>query len=197
MLTAALFGLFHGVNPAMGWLFALFRALFHKDRRLLFRSLLPIAVGHALSVLLVVLVVTLASSVLPVAPVRWGAAGVVLLFGLYKLWRAGRHPDWRRMQVSDWDLLLWSFLCATTHGSGLMLVPALFGHQGLGPALWIMALHSLVMLAAMGACAIIVHDRLDFTKLRRFWPNFDLIWAYGLVVAGVLSVVAAVSHSHV
>lgn len=196
MLTAALFGLFHGVNPAMGWLFALFRALFYKDRRLLFRSLLPIAVGHALSVGLVVLVVTVASSVLPVAPVRWGAGGIVLLFGLYKLWRAGRHPDWRRMQVSDWDLVLWSFLCATTHGSGLMLVPALFGHQGMGIALEILGLHSLVMLAAMALCAVLVHDRLDFTKLRRFWPNFDLIWAYGLVVAGVLSVVAAVSHGH-
>jgi hypothetical protein len=196
MLTAALFGLFHGVNPAMGWLFALFRALFHKDRRLLFRSLGPIALGHAVSVGLVLLVVSVASSVLPVAPVRWGAAAVVLLFGLYKLWRAGRHPAWRTMQVSNRDLFLWSFLCATSHGSGLMLVPALFGYQGLGGALGILGLHSLVMLTAMAGCAVLVHDRFDFTKLRRFWPNFDLVWAYGLVVAGVLSIVAAGSHSH-
>lgn len=196
MVTAVLFGLFHGVNPAMGWLFALFRALFHKDRSLLFKSLGPIALGHALSVGIVVLVMVGAQSLLPVTPVRWGAAVIVLAVGLYKLWRVGRHPGWRSLQVKNWDLFLWSFLCATSHGSGLMLVPALFGHQGFGTALLIMGLHSGVMLLAMASIAVLIHDRVDLNRVRRFWLNFDLVWAYGLVVAGVLSIVAAVSHSH-
>jgi hypothetical protein len=180
----------------MGWLFALFRALHQKDRRLLFRSLLPIALGHALSVGLVILVVVVAQSTLPVAPVRWGSGGVILLFGLYKLWQVGHHPTWRSLKVTDWDLVVWSFLGATSHGSGLMLVPALFGHGNLGWGLLLLGVHTLVMLVAMATCAILVHDRFDFHRVRRFWVNFDLVWAYGLVVAGVLSVVAAVSHSH-
>lgn len=196
MLTAVLIGAFHGINPAMGWLFAVFLALHRRQRAQLFRSLLPIAAGHGLSVALVVAVIAAAQSTLPVQAVRYASAAAVLGFGLYRLARYYRHLRWASLNVSHRDLAVWSFLGATAHGSGLMLAPLVLGLPGGSRAALLVLVHTAAMLAAMAATAVLVHDRFGIASLRRFWLNFDLVWAVALVLAGGLSFLAAWSHTH-
>lgn len=119
-------GAFHGINPGMGWLFAVALGLQEGRRRAVFRALLPIAIGHALSIGAVVLVVGLAQEAIPLEWLRWPIGAGLVLFGGYKLFRM-RHPKWVGMKVSFRDLVTWSFLMASAHGAGLMLVPVLLG----------------------------------------------------------------------
>lgn len=196
MWTAALFGLFHGINPGMGWLFAVYRAMHRRDRSELYRSLWPITLGHAASVGLVVLLVALARSTLPIQPLRYASAGLLLAMGLYQLSRYYRHLAWSGMNLSARDLALWSFLGATAHGSGLMLAPLALGAAGGGQSIGLVLLHTAAMLLSMYGGAVLVHDRLNLSHLRRFWVNFDLIWAASLLVIGALSLLAAWSHTH-
>ncbi len=119
-------GAFHGINPGMGWLFAVGLGLQEKRRRAVFRALVPIALGHALSIGVVVLVVALAQAAVPLEWLRWPIGAGLVLFGGYKLFRM-RHPRWVGMKVSFRDLVTWSFLMASAHGAGLMLVPVLLG----------------------------------------------------------------------
>lgn len=125
---AALLGLgaFHGINPGMGWLFAVALGLQEGRRRAVFRALIPIALGHALSIGVVVLIVALAQAAIPMEWLRWPIGLGLLAFGAYKLFRM-RHPKWVGMKVSFRDLVTWSFLMASAHGAGLMLVPVLLG----------------------------------------------------------------------
>src|SRR5262247_3417738 len=119
-------GAFHGINPGMGWLFAVALGLQEKSQRAVKRALLPIALGHALSIGVVVLVVGLLQAVLPEQVVRYLCAALLGVFCLWRLVRA-RHPRWVGMRVGFRDLMLWSFLMASAHGAGLMLVPLLLG----------------------------------------------------------------------
>jgi hypothetical protein len=119
-------GAFHGINPGMGWLFAVALGLQEGRRRAVFRSLVPIALGHALSIGVVVLVVGFAQEAIPLEWLRWPIGAGLVLFGGYKLFRM-RHPRWVGMKVSFRDLVTWSFLMASAHGAGLMLVPVLLG----------------------------------------------------------------------
>ncbi len=196
MLTAALLGAFHGINPAMGWLFAVFLAAQRRQRAELFHSLLPIAMGHGLSVALVVGMVATARSTLPVQPVRYASAVIVLGFGIYRLIRWYRHVGWNSLKLSRWDLVLWSFLGATAHGSGLMLTPLVLGLPGASETVAVVLVHTLVMLAVMAGAAVIVHDRGLLTALRKYWVNFDLLWAGGLILAGLLLFLGAAGHTH-
>jgi hypothetical protein len=214
-LAVALLGAFHGINPAMGWRFAVALGLQRRRRRVLLWSLLPLAVGHEASVAAVVLVGALAGMALSPDPLRPVAAAALLAFGALKLLRPRAHPRWVGMRVSPRDLVLWSFLMATAHGAGLMLLPVLFGAGGaaaagtahthadgrvhvhlleggpLGLALAqdtaAVALHTLAMLAAMTAVAGLVYDRLGVAVLRRSWVNFDAVWAVAVLVAGVFT----------
>jgi hypothetical protein len=119
-------GAFHGINPGMGWLFAVALGLQEGRRRAVFRALVPIAIGHALSIGVVVLVVGLAQEAIPLEWLRWPVGAGLVVFGGYKLVRM-RHPKWVGMKVSFRDLVTWSFLMASAHGAGLMLVPVLLG----------------------------------------------------------------------
>jgi hypothetical protein len=119
-------GAFHGINPGMGWLFAVALGLQEGRRRAVFRALVPIAIGHALSIGVVVLVVGLAQEAIPLEWLRWPIGAGLVVFGGYKLVRM-RHPKWVGMKVSFRDLVTWSFLMASAHGAGLMLVPVLLG----------------------------------------------------------------------
>ena len=125
-LTLFGLGAFHGINPGMGWLFAVALGLQEKSRRKVLQALPPIALGHAVSVALVAAVLWLAEAALPERALRWGAAALLFGFGLYRLLRS-RHPSWVGMRVGFRDLVLWSFLMASAHGAGLMLVPVLLG----------------------------------------------------------------------
>ena len=123
-LTLFGLGAFHGINPGMGWLFAVALGLQEKSRRKVLAALPPIAVGHAISIGIVAGLLWLAQASLPDRALRYGSATILFGFGLYRLLRA-RHPTWVGMRVGFRDLVLWSFLMASAHGAGLMLVPVL------------------------------------------------------------------------
>jgi hypothetical protein len=201
-LALALLGAYHGLNPAMGWLFAVALGLQEQRRGAVLQAFPPIALGHAFAILLAVLVVGVAPVAVPRDVLRYVCAGTLILFGLYKLVRR-KHPRWVGMRVSFGDLTAWSFLMASAHGAGLMLVPILLGlsepmqgthdhatHAGSAPVLMgltAVGLHTLVMFVAMGAIAIVVYEKLGVMILKRTWINLDLLWAGALVAAGVIT----------
>jgi hypothetical protein len=209
-LALAGLGAYHGLNPAMGWLFAV--ALGLQERRLgaVLRAFTPIALGHVLAVSAAVLVVGVAQIVVPLDALRYACASVLILFGLYKLVRR-KHPRWVGMRVGFRDLTAWSFLMASAHGAGLMLVPVLLklspaqpmqgidGHadhaaHGAGPTaaamladLAAVGLHTLAMFVAMGLIAVVVYEKFDVMILKSAWFNVDLLWAGALVAAGAVT----------
>ncbi len=194
-LWLALIGLgaFHGLNPAMGWLFSVALGLQHRSRITLLWSLLPIALGHAISIGGIVLLSAFARRVVEANALRWTAAGILIAFGLYRL--VARHSGRATgMQVGFLDLSVWSFLMATGHGAGLMLLPILLrlpiGGMQSSPVsmgtgvLLVVAVHTLAMLAVAGAIALVVYDWFGLAFLRRGWINLDLVWAIALLVVG-------------
>jgi hypothetical protein len=204
-LVLALLGAYHGLNPAMGWLFAVALGLQEQRRGAVLQALPPIALGHAVSILLAVLVIGVAQIVVPFDALRYACAGVLILFGLYKLVKR-KHPRWVGMRVGFRDLTAWSFLMSSAHGAGLMLVPVLLrlsepmqgahGHGdhvanvGAGTVLADLAavgLHTLAMFAVMGTIAVVVYEKLGVMILKRTWFNIDLLWAGALMAAGVIT----------
>ncbi|GII91469.1 hypothetical protein [Sinosporangium siamense] len=194
-LTAVLLlGAFHGLNPAMGWLFAVARGLQERSRDRLLQSLPVIAAGHLGSVALVALVVGATGSLITgrALPI---VAGVVLVgFGLWRL-LSSRHFRWVGMNLSLPQLAAWSFLMSSAHGAGLMLLPvftaAHTGHAGhaMSGGLGVAALHTLAMFVVAGVIAVIVYEVAGVTILRRAWFNLDRMWAVALVAAGVFTLV--------
>jgi hypothetical protein len=203
----ALLGAYHGLNPAMGWLFAVALGLQERKRGAVLQALPPTALGHAVSILATVLVVGVAQLLVPLDVLRYACAGVLILFGLYKLVRR-KHPRWVGMRVGFRDLTAWSFLMSSAHGAGLMLVPVLLrlsepmqgaynhgdhaANVGAGTVLADLAavgLHTLTMFAVMGAIAVVVYEKLGVMILKRTWFNLDLLWAGALVGAGLITLV--------
>lgn len=129
--TLALLGAYHGLNPAMGWLFAVALGLQTRRRAAVLQALGPIALGHAAAVALAVLIVGVAQVLMPVTYLRLAGASVLIGFGIYKLVKRA-HPRWVGMRVGFRDLTLWSLLMSSAHGAGLMLVPTLFQFQESG-----------------------------------------------------------------
>ncbi len=196
-LTLAGLGAFHGLNPAMGWLFAVALGLHRRDRRVVWLSLLPIALGHALSVVIVVLLLVWAGVMIPPRAVRI-AAGVALIGWAIYHWRFGsRHRVRVGMRTGMAGLALWSFLMATAHGAGLMLWPVLMplcfpgGAPSSGStspfvtALMGVSVHTLAMLSVTAATAVAVYEWVGLAILRSAWINVDLIWTIALMAAGV------------
>ncbi len=190
-LALAGLGAFHGLNPAMGWLFAVALGLQRQSMRAVLWSLPPIALGHALSIALVVIVVALLQVLIDFDLLQWGAALVLIGFGVSRL--VARHRGRGGMQVGFGELALWSFLMATAHGAGLMIVPVLLhlpvhaGHAAhLQPDMSAAAvgLHTAAMLAVAGVVAVVVYRWVGLAFLRRGWINVDLIWAIALIAAG-------------
>ena len=201
-----LLGAFHGLNPGMGWLFAVALGLQEKRRQAVIRAVLPIAVGHAASIGAVVLVVGAMRVLLPESLLQRLCAGVLIAFGLYRLFRA-RHPRWVGMRVGFKDLTIWSFVMASAHGAGLMLVPILLqwpaGHSAhahlihelspevvaRSPALMLLAVgvHTAGMLTVTSAVSVLVYEKFGLALLRRAWLNVDVLWAIALFIAGVLA----------
>jgi len=189
------FGAYHGLNPGMGWLFALALGLQQKSERAIWRSMLPITTGHAASIVIVAALVLVAGHWLSITHLRYLAAIVLLAFAVFKLFNSYRHPRWVGMRVGMKDLFFWSFLMAAAHGAGLMVAPTLLevGHAAAGPAAGFASaagvamailLHTTAMLAVMLVTALVVYRKLGLTILRRRWVNFDMIWAVALLVVG-------------
>jgi hypothetical protein len=209
-LTSALIlaglGAFHGLNPAMGWLFAVALGLQEHSRNGVLRALPPIVLGHAASVLVTLGLVSAASLAAPPKAISYGVAALVCGFGVGRLVRR-RHPRWVGMKVTRWQLAGWSFLMATAHGAGLMVLPVALhseheGHMGhsthsapsghdvaalASQSLLATGIHTLAMLAATTVLALLVYERLGVAVLRKAWFNLDFAWAVALIGAGAFA----------
>jgi hypothetical protein len=209
-LAVALLGAYHGVDPSMGWLFAVGLGLQEHRRGKVFEALLPIAAGHLISVGLTVALIAyaMASGVWILRPL---GAVALIAFGIFRLRRPQAHPRWVAMRVNARDLITWSFLMASAHGAGLMLFPILMdmpaggagmpamhhqmpmisahGHISLMQAIAVVLVHTGAMLLVMGTVAIAVYQWIGLQILRSAWINLDTIWAVALIAAGVLSLI--------
>ena len=195
-LAVVLLGAFHGVNPGMGWLFAVSFGLQERDRGALLRALPPIAVGHELAVAPVAIVVSVFSSTVTRAVVVGVLAVALTGFGVYLLLRT-RHFTWVGMRLSRWELAWWSFLMSTVTGAGLMLSPVLVSAApGAGPleralagpavlALAAALVHGLMMLMTSAVIAVAVYEFVGLRVLRSAWVNLDRVWAGAFLAAGV------------
>ena len=212
-LTLFGLGAFHGINPAMGWLFAVALGLQEQKRAAVFRALPPIALGHALSVGIIVAMVLLARISLPHSTLKIAAAALLFAFGMYRLLRS-RHPNWVGMRVGFRDLVVWSFIMASAHGAGLMLIPLflkgtpsqpLLYASRIGPAVNVeplctssfatfstpslltgsVGVHTLGHLLLTSLVALLVYEKLGLALLRRAWFNLDFLWMIALVGTGV------------
>lgn len=206
LAALAALGAFHGLNPAMGWLFAVARGMQEGSRRLLLTSLPPIAAGHLASVAIVAAVVSATESVLTANVVGVVGGMVLVAFGLWRL-LSERHFRWAGMRLSHPQLAGWSFLMSSAHGAGLMLLPVLTtatvaahaDHHLAGPAdtgtpaaaltgLAAAGVHTLAMFTVMAVCAVIVYEFVGVKILRRAWFNMDKLWAGVMVGAGALTI---------
>jgi hypothetical protein len=203
-ITLLLLGAWHGVNPGMGWLFAVSRGLQERRGGAVLGALPPIALGHALAIGAALVVVAIGRASVPLVALRWATAAVLIGFGISRLFRH-RHPRWVGMRVGFRDLTAWSFLMATAHGAGLMLAPlfvvdsarpSCHADAGLvlsGPIDYLVATaaHTAAMLIVAGAIALIVYHKLGLALLRKAWFNLDWLWALALIGAGVFAALAS------
>jgi hypothetical protein len=203
-------GLFHGVNPGMGWPLAVSAGLMEKSSRALVAALWPLTVGHLLAMLLVLLPFALL-----VTLVEWqrqiqiGASLLVIGFGIFRLLNR-RHPR-ALARIRPTQLGLWSFAVAIAHGAGLMLVPIYLGlcrasdldkgHQAagalinfnLGMAVLTSVVHSASMIAAGGLSAWLVYRYLGLKFMQRSWFNLETIWAVSLILVGAIALAFSVT----
>jgi hypothetical protein len=199
-----LLGAYHGLNPGMGWLFAVALGMQEQKGSAVVRSLLPIAVGHAAAIGSVVLTTAFLGMTVPLMVIRYFVAAVLVGLGIYCLVRH-RHPRWVRMQVGFRDLTVWSFLMASAHGAGLMVVPVLLGsntveaqgrmagHNYISPTatplagMLATAVHTVAYLMVTGLLAWVVYRKAGLALLRKTWLNFDLVWAAVLIATGLVT----------
>lgn len=197
-------GAYHGINPGMGWLFAVALGMQRRSVYGVWRALPPIALGHAAAVGAVVAAAAFAGVVLPMPVLRAVIAAMLITLGSYRLWRH-RHPRFGGMRVNWRDLTVWSFLMAFAHGAGLMLLPwvmtlpadasaAAGDHashamtMAVGPGslgMLAVGVHTIAYLGATTLAALLVYRKLGLAFLRTGWFNLDWVWAGALVVAGV------------
>ena len=200
-LSIAALGAFHGINPAMGWLFAVALGLHRQDRRIVWLSLAPIAAGHAVSAALTLAVVVTFGAALEPHSFRLVAALLILSVAAYGALYGHRHRVRVGMRASMASLGLWSFLMATSHGAGLMLVPAVLNlcvadrpgdlaiSGSLPVAVAAVAVHGAAMLAVVAAVALAVFEWLGLAALRSAWINFDRLWTLALGATGIVLLV--------
>lgn len=207
-------GALHGVNPGMGWLFAVALGLQQQDRRAVWGALLPLGAGHALAIVAAAGVAAVVGLVVPLDLLKLLIAGALAALGLYQA-TGHRHPRYGGMRVSPRELTTWSFLMGTAHGAGLMALPLVIGASGAGAAagphaghhagagvqlmgamqgganpqlvvLLATAVHAAGYLFVTGVIAAVVYERLGLRLLRTAWLNLDLVWAVALIVSAVL-----------
>ncbi|MDY0883731.1 hypothetical protein ACFPL7_15325 [Dongia soli] len=196
-------GFYHGLNPAMGWLFAVALGLHRQSRLTVLMSLFPIAAGHALAVGAAVTLVIGAGLVIDHALVKIATGGLLIIWAMYHLFYGTRHRLRVGMQTGYAGLLAWSFLMAIGHGAGLMLLPVLIPlclptmplPPSAGPsaplllAFAAVGVHTLTMLLVIGIVSVLVYDWLGVGFLRTAWINLDLLWCIALCGTGILLLV--------
>ena len=218
-LSLLALGAVHGINPAMGWLFAVGRGLQERDRRAVWHALGPLALGHAVAIAVAVLLAVALGQIVPMRWLRWIVAAALLAVGVDGLVHH-RHVRLGGMRVNARELATWSFLMASVHGAGLMVLPFVLGtasprqsamlHQhhvtnlageqarsllaaGIGVADPIAVtaplIHTLGYLAMTGAVAAVVYEKVGLRILRRAWINLNVLWAAALIAAAVMTIV--------
>jgi hypothetical protein len=210
-----LLGAMHGINPGMGWLFAVALGMQRRDRRAVWRALVPLAAGHAAAIAVVAIVVGVVGLTISSGWLRWIVAAVLFGLGVWKLARTS-HPRYGGMAVGGRELTVWSFLMASAHGAGLMVVPFLLrvvrpmAGMGVGseghaahaahaaqmasvippvPAagIGVALVHTAGYLLVTGLVAVIVYERLGLRLLRKAWLNVDRLWAGALIVTAIIT----------
>jgi hypothetical protein len=199
-----LLGAYHGINPGMGWLFAVALGLQQGSARGVWRALPPIVAGHALSVGVVLATVGVAQIFVPPDSLNVLVAALLISMGVYRLWRHG-HPRFGGMQVGFRDLTVWSFLMASAHDAGLMVLPfvmqppaplsaashehahhiASAGASIAAADAMAVAIHTTAYFIVMALAAWVVYRKLGLSLLRTAWFNLDWAWAAALVATGV------------
>lgn len=205
-LVLAGLGAFHGINPAMGWLFAVALGLHRNSRRVVMLSLLPIAAGHALSVALMAGTVLIAGTVVDYHALHVVAGALLLVWAVRHALRGHGNRVRIGLRTGLGGLLAWSFLMASAHGAGLMLVPVLMpmtlhemsGHshatdESVTIALAGFGVHTGAMIAVTGLTAALVYQWVGVGVLRRGWINLDLLWSLALGALGMYLVLNAVA----
>jgi hypothetical protein len=204
-------GLYHGVNPGMGWPLVVSAGLIERSSHALVVALWPLTVGHLLAMFVVILPFALL-----LALVEWqqqiqiGASLLVIGFGVFRFVNR-RHPR-VLARIRPTQLGLWSFVVAIAHGAGLMLVPIYLGlcqeldkaHEAAGAlinanlamAVLVSVIHSIAMIAAGGLLAWLVYRYLGLKFVSRSWFNLDATWAFSLVLVGVLSLALSLASGH-
>ena len=198
-------GAYHGINPGMGWLFAVALGMQERRRTAVWRALLPLGMGHALAVAAAVAIALLAGAVIPIRYLRWPVAGMLLVLGVSRLFRH-RHPRWVGMHVGSGGLTIWSFLMASAHGAGLMVAPIFLrmATANIQPACHVVktsvpaaavlasGLHALGYLLVTAIVSLLVFEKFGVGMLRKAWFNLDLIWAVALIGTGALTLAVSV-----
>jgi hypothetical protein len=204
----ALLGAYHGLNPAMGWLFAVGLGMQERSGRAVLRALPPIAIGHELSIALVAGLVVFLGVITDTTVLHVSAAFFLIGFGIFRFAKPHAHFRWTRMQVDGRELTLWSFLMSTAHGAGLMVAPILIGSGAaeasahdhaltdlklqtlsIPQTALAVTLHVGAMLIVMAAVSMLVYSKLGVGVLRRTWVNSDHVWASAFVMAGAITFV--------
>ena len=205
-VAVALLGCYHGIDPSMGWLFAVSLGLQEKRRSKVLWALVPLAIGHLISIAAFVALIGWLQVVTASSYLRPTGAVLLILFGIYRLVRGHTHPRWVKMRVNSWQLGLWSFLMASAHGAGLMLFPILMDVMPTGSSALahhhhhvpivahtlfegaaVVLLHVTAMVIVMGTVALLVFEKFGLAILRSAWINLDYIWDGALIAAGIIS----------
>jgi hypothetical protein len=199
-----LLGAYHGLNPGMGWLFAVALGMQEQRGSAVAKSLVPIALGHALAIGSVVMAAAFLGTALPLLTIRYSVAALLVGLGIFSLVRHW-HPRWVRMRVGFRDLTAWSFLMASAHGAGLMVLPVLLGSSTVeaqahmaghihmssvtNPLAGMLAtgMHTVGYLAVTGLAAWAFYRKLGVALLRKTWFNFNVVWGAALVATGLFT----------
>jgi hypothetical protein len=200
----------HGVNPGMGWLFAVALGLQEGRSRAVWLALWPLALGHALAIGAAALVAAALGQIVPPGALKWIVAACLVSLGVVRL-VSHSHPRYGGMRVGFRELTIWSFLMATAHGAGLMVLPLLVGdtarvaatpmvhgqhaaHASLVPTSFLRdpsmvatLVHTAGYLLVTGLIALVVYRKLGLRLLRTMWINLDLIWGGALLLTGALA----------
>lgn len=193
-------GAVHGINPGMGWLYAVAFAIQENRQSAVWRSMVPLAAGHAAAIALAVIVAIAVGAIVPLPLLKWPVAIALIALGIRRLVRH-RHPRWGSMRTGLAGLAFWSFLVATAHGAGLMVLPVWLGMQhasvaasphaghlaagsGIASGLAAAAIHGAGYLFVTALVAWVVFTMVGVGFLRKAWINLDVIWAAALIVSG-------------
>lgn len=198
-LAIAGLGLFHGINPAMGWLFAVALGLNRGSERVVWLALVPIGLGHAMAVAVILILVLALGLIVEPVLLRPLTAAILFAWAAWHAFYGRRHKVRFGMQVGLGGLFVWSFLMANAHGAGLMLIPAVIplclsaspAHAltigtSLPVGLAALALHTAAMLTTIGMISIVVYKWIGVGFLRRGWINLDLLWTIALALCGLI-----------